>query len=300
MVTAKVKNIELCYAITGEQNINNIVLISGLGTQMIRWSTPFCELLAEKGFRVIRFDNRDSGCSTFLANEQVPDSNNFLELLRSGKEILAPYTLFDMVEDVVGLLDALSITEAHIVGRSMGGIIAQLFASQYPERVLSLTSIMSTSMNPALPPTEADVMAMMIAPKPDAAYDKKANLNQRLAFAKRIAGSKFSLDEKEEIAMIEQEFVRSKNQSGGLWRQLLAIITTGYKKEYLQKIKAPTLVIHGSDDPIFLPECGIDTARTIKRAEFMLIDGMGHHIPSLLYPPIAEAIFRNAIRGSSR
>ncbi|MGY4539519.1 pimeloyl-ACP methyl ester carboxylesterase [Mucilaginibacter sp. UYNi724] len=296
MSTAKVNNIDLCYDITGEQNTNNLILISGLGTQMIRWTIPFCEQLAKKGFRVIRFDNRDSGRSTFLSNEKVPDLNEVHELFRSGQEISAPYTLFDMVEDVVGLIDFLSISKAHFVGRSMGGIIGQLIVSQYPERVLSLTSIMSTSMNPALPPTRADVMEMMITPKPNPAYDKVGYLNQSLAFARRISGSKFSVNEKDQIEMIEEEIIRSDNQSGGLWRQLLAIMVTGYKKERLEKIKAPTLVIHGAEDPIFLPECGEDTANSIKGAEFMLIEGMGHEIPPALYAPIADAIVFNSKR----
>lgn len=294
MKTIRVNDIDLCFDIIGEQNPDNLILISGLGTQMIRWTVPFCELLAEKGFRVIRFDNRDAGCSTFLSDKAVPGLNELPQLLQSGKEISVPYTLFDMVEDVVGLINFLSISKAHFVGRSMGGIIAQLMASQYPERVLSLTSIMSTSMNSTLPQPQADVMEMMITPKPNPYVEKDAYLNQSLAFAKRISGSNFSFDEKAQIEMIEEEIIRSNNQTGGLWRQLLAIIGTGYNKERLEKIKAPTLVIHGSEDPIFLPECGEDTASTIKGAEFMLIDGMGHEIPPALYATIAKAIYRNS------
>lgn len=294
MKTTRVNDIDLCFDIIGEQNNNNLILISGLGTQMIRWTIPFCELLAEKGFRVIRFDNRDAGRSTFFSDKALPTLNELPQLLQSGKEIPVPYTLFDMVEDIMGLMTFLSISKAHFVGRSMGGIIAQLIASEYPERVLSLTSIMSTSLNSALPQAQADVMEMMIAPKPNPSYEKAAYLNKSLAFAKRISGSKFSFDEKAQIEIIEEEIIRSNNQSGGLWRQLLAIIATGYKKERLEKIIAPTLVIHGSEDPIFLPACGEDTANTIKGAEFMLIEGMGHEISPALYAPIADAIDRNA------
>lgn len=292
MKTTRVNDIELCFDIIGEQNNHNLILISGLGTQMIRWTIPFCELLAEKGFRVIRFDNRDAGRSTFFSEKELPTLNELPQLIQSGKEIPVPYTLFDMVEDIIGLMKFLSIGKAHFVGRSMGGIIAQLIASEYPERVLSLTSIMSTSLNPALPPAQADVMEMMISQKPNPRYDKALYLNQSLAFAKRISGSKFSFDERAQIEIIEKEIIFSNNQSGGLWRQLLAIIATGYKRERLEKIIAPTLVIHGSEDPIFLPACGEDTANTIKGAEFMLIEGMGHEIPHALYAKIVDAIDR--------
>ncbi len=296
MQTARVNDIELCFDIIGEQNINNLILISGLGTQMIRWTVPFCELLAEKGFRVIRFDNRDAGCSTFFSDKTLLGLKELPQLLQSGKEITVPYTLFDMVEDVVGLMNFLCIPKAHFVGRSMGGMIAQLIAGQYPEKVLSLTSIMSTSLSPAVPPTQGDVMEMMITPKPDPHNEKATYLEQSLAFAKRLSGSKFRFDEQAQFELIEEEMIRSNGQSGGLLRQLLAIIGTGYNKERLERIEAPTLVIHGSEDPIFPPECGEDTANTIDRAEFMLVDGMGHEIPAELYTSITNAIYHNSKR----
>jgi pimeloyl-ACP methyl ester carboxylesterase len=296
MKMAKIGRIDLCYDIIGDHNTVPVILISGLGTQMIRWTVPFCEMLAEKGFRVIRFDNRDAGCSTFLSNVRVRDLNDLAGLLRSGEHISVPYTLFDMVDDVVGLMNFLAIAKAHLIGRSMGGIIGQLFAAQHPERVLTLTSIMSTSLNPSLPQAQADVMQMMVAPKANPADQKAAYISQNLAFARRISGSKFCFNEKDQIAIIEEEIIRSNSKSGGLWRQLLAIIGTGYKKELLEKIKAPTLVIHGSEDPLFPPECGNDTASTISGAELFLIEGMGHDIPPALYAPIIGAIDRHAAK----
>jgi pimeloyl-ACP methyl ester carboxylesterase len=293
MKMAKIGRIDLCYDIIGDHNTVPVILISGLGTQMIRWTVPFCEMLAEKGFKVIRFDNRDAGCSTFLSNVRVPDLNDLAGLLRSGEHISVPYTLFDMVDDVVGLMNFLGISKAHLIGRSMGGIIGQLFAAQHPERVLTLTSIMSTSLNPSLPQAQADVMQMMVAPKPNPADQKAAYISQNLAFARRISGSKFCFNEKDQIAIIEEEIIRSNSKSGGLWRQLLAIIGTGYQKELLEKIKAPTLVIHGSEDPLFPPECGNDTASTISGAELFLIEGMGHEIPPALYAPLIGAIGRH-------
>jgi pimeloyl-ACP methyl ester carboxylesterase len=293
MKTAKIGKIDLCYDIIGDHNRLTVILISGLGAQMIRWTVPFCEMLAEKGFRVIRFDNRDAGCSTFLSNERVPDFGDLPELLQSGEHIPVPYTLFDMVDDVIALMNFLVIPKAHIIGRSMGGIIGQLIAAQHPERVLTLTSIMSTSLNPSLPQAQADVMQMMVAPKANPTHQKAAYISQNLAFAKRISGSKFCFNEKDQIAIIEEEIIRSNSKSGGLLRQLLAIIGTGYQKELLEKIKAPTLVIHGSDDPLFPPECGNDTASTISGAELFLIEGMGHEIPPALYAPLIGAIGRH-------
>ncbi|TDW48143.1 pimeloyl-ACP methyl ester carboxylesterase [Flavobacterium sp. 270] len=289
MEIAHINKIELCYDIIGEENNNTIVLISGLGTQMIRWSIPFCELLAQKGFRVIRFDNRDSGCSTFFSNQKVPDLKELQDLLQSGKSINAPYTLFDMVDDLIGLMDFLSIDKAHFIGRSMGGIIAQLAAGKYPERVMTLTSIMSTSLNPNLPAAHEDVMQMMLSPKPDPNFNKTVFIEQAITFLKRISGSRFSFNEDDQIAIIEEEIVRSKGQNG-LLRQLIAIITTGYKKERLEKIKVPTLVIHGSEDPVFLPECGKDTADSVADAKYMLIEGMGHEIPAELFLSMTDAI----------
>ncbi len=290
--TATINKIEICYDIIGEQNTNTIILISGLGTQMIRWTIPFCEMLADKGFRVVRFDNRDSGGSTFFANEKLPSLLELSDLVKSGECIKVQYTLFDMVEDVIELLNYLSIAKAHLVGRSMGGIIAQLIASQYPGRVLTLTSIMSTSLNPSLPLAKADVMEMMIKPKPNYNYDREAFLSESLAFAKRISGSMFPLNDKDQLAIIEEEVFRSNNQSG-LLRQLYAIISVGYKRERFETIESPTLVIHGSEDPIFLPECGKDTAISIGGSEFLLIEGMGHDIPSGLFEIIIDAIIQH-------
>ncbi|MGF7076246.1 alpha/beta fold hydrolase [Mucilaginibacter sp. 3215] len=294
MGIAKINNIDICYDILGENNDINVILISGLGTQMIRWTVPFCEMLVKKGFRVIRFDNRDAGASTFFSNENTPDLKELPAILQTGKSIPVPYTLFDMVSDVVKLMDFLSISKAHFAGRSMGGIIAQLIASAHPERVLSLTCIMSTSLNPMLPPIQSDVMDMMVPPKPSYTIEKAAFIEKSLAFASRITGSKYCMNESEHVAIIEEEMVRSNNQSGGLWRQLLAIMGTGYNRERLEKIKAPTLVIHGDEDPIFSPECGKDIARTIEGGKFVLIEGMGHEIPPALYARIVTLVEHHA------
>lgn len=168
----KVNGIELAYDSFGNENDEAIILVAGLGTQMIRWTVPFCELLAARGFRVIRFDNRDVGCSTHFNHYQTLDFDALATALMSGQRPDIPYTLDDMSNDVIGLLDALSIDRAHVVGRSMGGMIAQIAASEHPERVLSITSIMSSSGNPSLPQASPDVMGMMTRPAPSPFEDE--------------------------------------------------------------------------------------------------------------------------------
>lgn len=288
-----VNNIELSYDVLGKENKETVLLIAGLGTQMLRWTIPFCQLLVDKGFRVIRFDNRDTGQSTHFSKSKTISMQELIQSAQDGKLPEIPYTLFDMAKDAIGLLDALSIDKAHIVGRSMGGIIAQLMASEYPERVSSMTSIMSTSLNPTLPQAEAQVMGMMLQPKPDYNTDAKGFLEKSLMFAKRIAGSKYPLDEQMTIDILTEERKRSAGENG-LMRQVLAIAATGYDKERLAQITAPSLIIHGSEDPIFPVECGRDTAASIPNSKLLVLDGMGHDIPAELYATVVDAMLENA------
>src|SRR4051812_25771716 len=167
MTIAKTNGIDLAYDSFGDEADEAILLIAGLGTQMIRWTVPFCEALAARGYRVLRFDNRDSGRSTHFHHCAPPDFGALAAALMAGQRPEVPYTLHDMAADAIGLLDALAINRAHVVGRSMGGMIAQIMASEHPERVLSLTSIMSSTGNPRLPQAASDVMAMMMRPAPD-------------------------------------------------------------------------------------------------------------------------------------
>ncbi|MDN3694766.1 alpha/beta hydrolase [Chryseobacterium tructae] len=286
---AKINGVDLCYEILGAEHQQTIVLISGLGSQMIRWDDPFCQLWVQQGFRVIRFDNRDSGISVFHSENPLHFTGNYQTFLSNMKAEDIPYSLLDMTKDVTGLLDYLQIDKAHFVGRSMGGIIAQLLGSYYPERVLSLTIIMSTSLNPALPSSNPEVMAMMMKPPVDPIADKEGYIKDKLFFAKRISGDLYKLDENLEIEMIEEELNRSTTKDG-IIRQLLAIATYQYDQEVLTRIKIPTLVIHGSQDPIFHLDCGKDIADCIPDAQFMLIEGMGHSIPQELYSSIFQKI----------
>ncbi|WP_160138943.1 alpha/beta fold hydrolase [Chryseobacterium sp. c4a] len=285
----EINEVDLCYEILGAEHQQTIVLISGLGSQMIRWDDTFCELLVQHGLRVIRFDNRDSGMSVFHSHKPLNFTGNHQTFFSKIKAEDIPYSLMDMAKDVIGLLDYLQIEKAHFAGRSMGGIIAQLLGSYYPERVLSLTIIMSTSLNPALPPSDPDVMAMMMKPSVDPIADKEGYIKDKLFFARRISGDLYKLDENLEREMIEEELTRS-NTKDGIIRQLLAIATYRYDREVLTRIKIPTLVIHGTQDPIFHPDCGKDIADSIPDAQFILIEGMGHSIPPELYPSIYDQI----------
>lgn len=286
---ASINDVDLCYEILGAEHQQTLVLISGLGSQMIRWDDPFCQLLVQRGFRVIRFDNRDSGRSVFHTEKKLNFNGNHQEFFSHIIVEDVPYSLMDMAKDVIALLDYLQINQAHFAGRSMGGIIAQLLGSYYPERVLSLTILMSTSLNPALPPSDPEVMAMMMKPPIDPASNKEGYFKEKLFFAKRISGDLYGLDESLEIKMIEGELNRSKTKYGTI-RQLLAISSYQYTLDVLKRIAVPTLVIHGTQDPIFHPDCGKDIADSIPDAQFILIEGMGHSIPKELYHLICNQI----------
>ncbi|WP_340023498.1 alpha/beta hydrolase [Paenibacillus sp. FSL K6-1096] len=288
-------SIELAYDSFGNDKDEAIILIAGLGTQIIRWTVPFCEQLAARGFRVIRFDNRDTGCSTHYSHYPAMDFNALAAALMSGQRPDMPYMLDDMAGDVIGLLDALGIDLAHVVGRSMGGMIAQLTASKYPDRILSLTSIMSTSGNPTLPQASPEVMGLMTAPGPNPFADEAGFLAHSMAFAKRIAGTGYPFDEEAYRALIAEE-VRRAYDPGSVGRQIAAIAVSGDRRPRLAAIQAPALVIHGMDDPLFVPACGEDTASSIPGAELMLVEGMGHDLPPQLYQQTIDAIARTARR----
>lgn len=291
----KANGVSLAYDSFGNENAEVIVLIAGLGTQMIRWTVPFCQALADRGYRVIRFDNRDSGSSTHFSHHPAVDFSALVTTLMSGQRPDIPYTLNDMADDTIGLLDALSIDRAHFVGRSMGGMIAQIVASEHPERVLSLTSIMSSSGNPALPQAAPDVMAMMMQPAPNPFEDEAGFLEHSLSFAQRIAGTGYPFEKDNHRALVLQEILRAYDP-GGFGRQIAAIAISGDRRQQLASIKAPTLVIHGADDPLFVPACGEDTASAIPGAEFMLIDGMGHDLSHQFHKAIVDGIVRTALR----
>lgn len=297
MNIAKANGIELAWDSFGRPSDTPILLIAGLGTQMIRWTPSFCTKLAERGYRVIRLDNRDSGGSTHFDADAPPDFASLAAALMAGRRPDVPYALDDMAADAIALLDELGIERAHVVGRSMGGMIAQVMASEHAARVLSLTSIMSSTGNPALPQATPETLAMMMRPAPDPSTDLAGYLEQRLAFARHIAGTGYPFDEAGHRALLLEE-LRRGHAPGGTARQIAAMAVAGDRRRRLATIVAPTLVIHGDEDPLILPACGEDTAASIPDAVYMPIKGMGHDVPTELYGPIAEAIDQVASQAS--
>ncbi len=295
MPKIKANGIEIEYDCFGNNEAEVVLLISGLGTQMIRWSETFCQILAEQGYRVIRFDNRDTGLSTHFNSASMPDLAAIADAVSRGEAPNVPYTLFDMAKDAAGLLDALKIKRAHVVGRSMGGMIAQLLASEHAERVLSLVSIMSSTGNRDLPQASPAVMAAMTSPAPHPLEDQQGYLAHCVAFSQVIAGRGYPFDESAQRDQALAEVKRAYNPSG-FWRHIAAIAATGDLRSRLAKISAPTLVLHGSDDPLVSPEAGKDTAANIKGAELLIVEGMGHDFPTSLFGFVAGVIADNTRR----
>ena len=298
MPKIKANGIEIEYDCFGNNDAEAVLLISGLGTQMIRWSKTFCQLLANQGYRVIRFDNRDAGLSTHFDSASMPDLAAIADAVSRGETPDVAYTLFDMAKDAVGLLDALKIKRAHVVGRSMGGMIAQLLASEHAGRVLSLVSMMSSTGNRDLPQASPAVMAAMTSPAPHPFKDQQGYLAHCVAFSQVIAGRGYPFDESAQRDQALAEVKRAYNPSG-FWRHIAAIAATGDLRLRLANITAPTLVLHGSDDPLVPPESGQDIAANIKAAKLLIIDGMGHDFPPSLFGFVADAIADNAHRMSN-
>lgn len=286
--------VDIAWESFGDPDHPAILLIAGLGTQMIRWTGAFCRALAARGWRVIRFDNRDTGCSTHLDHCPPPDMGAVIGalgagLLGVGRQPDLPYTLEDMAGDALGLLDALGIGRAHVVGRSMGGMIAQILASDHGHRVCSLTSIMSGTGNPAVAGPAPDVLALLLGPAPDPAIDPEGFLAHGLAFARRIAGTGRPFDAAACRALLLDELRRGR-APGGTARQLAAMVAAGDRRSRLAGITAPGLVIHGTDDPLIPPAAGRDTAAAIPGAGLLLIDGMGHDLPPWVDDRVVAAI----------
>jgi pimeloyl-ACP methyl ester carboxylesterase len=288
--TARANGIDLCYEIFGKDDAEPMLLIMGLGAQMILWDDEFCQQLASRGFRVIRFDNRDIGKSSKLTGGKPLKPLELLKLRFLKIPVEAPYRLRDMAEDTTGLMDALGIKSAHLVGASMGGMIAQEIAILFPQRVRSLTSIMSTTGNPKVPPPTREASAMLMAPPPKTKEEFFVRFAQTW---KVLRVGHFPLDEAKDRERAERVFERGLNPAG-VGRQLRAILASGSRKERLRAVKAPTLVIHGTVDPLVRPEGGKDTAASIPGAKLMMVDGMGHAIPIPMWPLIIDAIDKHA------
>lgn len=289
----KSNGIEICYDTFGDPAAPPVLLIMGLAAQMIAWYEPFCAELAARGLYVVRFDNRDVGRSTIFDHAGVPDIAAAFFKVMQGKPVAAPYRLSDMAADVVGLLDALNIPRAHVVGASMGGAIAQTLAIEHPARLLTMTSIMSTTGAPGLPPPTLEAAAMLLKPTPK---DQESYYAGYVQTWKVLRGKgSFPLDEAQDLERAARNFARGLHPAG-VARQLTAILASGSRREALAAVKLPTLVMHGDIDPLVPVACGVDTANAVPNAKLLRIPGMGHVLPIAMWPQIIEAIATHVLQ----
>jgi pimeloyl-ACP methyl ester carboxylesterase len=290
--TAACGEIELCYEDLGDPQAPPVLLIMGVGAQLPMWPDGFCAQLVKRGYRVIRFDHRDIGLSTKMHGRRA-EGSVYRRMARYlvGRRSPVPYTLVDLAEDAKGLLDHLQIDRTHVVGASMGGMIAQVLAGTHPDRVLSLGVIMSSTGKPfsALPRWRVIKLAFG-APAKDAPWE------DRLAFEVRnisiINGPNFLPPDDQLRGRVEQLTARSHYPQGML-RQFDAILGTGNLQRYTRRITAPTVVIHGSEDPMVRPRNGRNVARVIDGARYVVVDGMGHDLPEPVWRPVVEALTEN-------
>jgi pimeloyl-ACP methyl ester carboxylesterase len=279
--------ISLEYVSYGPESAETVLLIMGLGAQMTRWPLPFIQLLVAKGYRVVTFDNRDVGLSHKFDAAGPADIGAVMAARMAGQKVDTAYTLDDMAKDAVGLLDALKIDRAHVVGASMGGMIAQMVAANHPEKTLSLVSIMSATGNPGLPPAKPEAMAVLMT-RPDPS-DFKAMVEHAVKAQQIIGSPGYPAD----AGALKRQAVADLNRSTypvGVTRQMAAIMASGDRREALKRISVPTIVIHGADDPLVPVEGGRDTAASIAGAELLEVPGMGHDLPAQLYGTVVDAI----------
>ena len=283
MPTIEVNDIEICYESFGPDDAPALLLVMGLGAQMTLWSPGFVSELLDRGFRVIRFDNRDVGLSSKTAGDP-PDVMALYAKSLTGEPIDAPYTLSAMANDAVGLLDALGIEEAHVVGASMGGMIVQVMAIEHADRVLSMTSIMSTTgASDVGQPDPAAIGALLAAP----ATNRNDAIASSVATAQIIAGSLF--DEDEARARAREAFDRCFHPVGPAF-QIAAIAATGDRTEQLRQVQIPTLVVHGREDPLVTLSGGEATAAAVPGADLLVFGQMGHDLPRQYWSRLADAI----------
>jgi pimeloyl-ACP methyl ester carboxylesterase len=285
---ARVGEIELCYETFGAESSPPLLLVMGLGAQMVLWDDDFCRTLADRGFWVIRFDNRDIGRSTILRDAPVPTRGQLL--LRDRRA--ASYSLGEMAGDAAGLLDHLDVRAAHIVGVSMGGMIAQLLAINHHERVLSLVSIMSSTGNRRVGRISLRLIPRLLR---QTRRDREGYVRDFLATYRAIGSPAYPLDPVRKRALAERCYDRGIHSDGAA-RQLAAITVAGDRTPLLRLLRVPTTVIHGAADPMVSPSGGHATAAAIPGAQLVIVPGMGHDLPRAVWPQIIEEIARNASR----
>ena len=281
-------DITLEYESFGSPDAPAILLIMGLGAQMLRCNIEICDGLVDAGYRVIRFDNRDCGLSTRFDDALIPAVGDIITALKNGRAPAVPYTLDDMATDCIGLLDALGIKVAHVVGISMGGAIAQLIAAHHADRVLSLTCLMASSGHLTLPGPTPEAAAALFAPLP-----RERSRDSIVADGIRRFRVVASPDYPSDDVWLQQLFVREFDRGfypAGVARQLAAIVANGDRRPLLTTIRVPTLVLHGAEDPLIPAACGEDIARHVPGARLHIIPGMGHDLPLALTDELVGTI----------
>jgi pimeloyl-ACP methyl ester carboxylesterase len=287
---ATANGIEIVYETIGDPSDPPLLLVMGLGMQLIHWDPELCELLAARGFRVIRFDNRDAGLSTQI-DARVPNVARAM----AGLKIEAPYMLDDMADDAIGLLDHLGIEAAHVAGASMGGMIAQSMAIRQPRRVLSLTSIMSTTGERRVGRPKLRVWGVLARRAP---RDKAAYVEYFVRVFRLIGSKGFPSDEGRIRELAAASYERAYRPAGTA-RQLAAIMASGDRTEQLRGLRVPATIFHGRSDPLVPFRAGRATAEAIPDARMVAIPGMGHDLPREVWPRLADAIADTVTRAGA-
>lgn len=279
----------------GDPSAPPLLLIMGLGAQLIHWPDAFCQLLVERGFRVIRFDNRDIGLSSGLVHRGFPRVKSLIGRAILGLPRQAPYRIADMAQDAVGVLDGLGIERAHVVGASMGGMIAQRVAIDFPERVSSLTSLFSSPR--AINLSQPRAIKVLLAPPP---RDRVSGIVRNMEVFDALRGPRFAFDEELHREFAAQIYDRAPPVIGGAARQLAAIMASPRRDAGLRQLRTPTLVLHGTADPLVPVRAGRLTARLVPGARLHLIEGMGHHLPPGAWEELAREITHHARQHTPR
>ncbi|GAA1433301.1 alpha/beta hydrolase [Microlunatus lacustris] len=274
--------IQIAYETFGQPGDPPILLVAGLGGQLLTWREGFCTELVDRGHFVVRYDNRDIGLSTHLDGAPRPD----VPALLAGDRSSAAYDLSDMADDAARLLDHLGLAAAHVVGASLGGMIAQTLTIDHPERVLSLTSIMSTTGDPAVGRSSEVAMAVLLAPP---ARSREEALERSVA-SSRVLGSPSHPADPDEVRQHAAEAWDRDHDPAGVGRQFAAAHASGDRTARLAEVAVPTLVLHGADDPLIDVSGGRATAAAVPAAELVVLEGMGHDLPAALWPEVADAI----------
>jgi pimeloyl-ACP methyl ester carboxylesterase len=285
MPIAPSNGIELCYETFGESDDPTMLLVMGLGSQMIHWPDDFCAALAGRGYQVVRFDNRDMGKSTWFDGGDTPGVRAAI----GGGDVAVPYVLADMADDAVGLLDHLGVDRAHVCGVSMGGMIAQTIAIRHPRRVASLTSVMSTTGDPDVGTPTSEAMSALMAPP---AATREAYQDAVVHHA-HVWGSPGLFDAERLRETAGRAWDRGYHPEGTA-RQLVAVVSSGSRSADLAGLSVPTLVIHGTADTLVQPSGGERTAEVIPDAKLLVVEGMGHDLPPALWPQMIDAVAGHA------